>query len=98
MGFLRLILGWNWKIRRLRKKWDRAREKALKKEEPIRRMALEKLDSIENNLRILEEQRLNRVARARISKDVEINLAEVNAIIKSKPEELIAPEYQTQNQ
>jgi hypothetical protein len=87
MGLLRLILGWNWKIRKLRKKWDRLREKALKKDDPLRHTLLEKLDSAENNLRILEEQRLSRVDRARLSKTLEIDLEGIKAMLKGKPEE-----------
>jgi hypothetical protein len=95
MDILRLILGWNWRIRRLRKHWDRAREKTLKKENPIRKIALQKLDAMENNLRILEEQRLNRVTKARMTKELQINLEEVKALLKSKPEEL-QPAYPAQ--
>lgn len=94
MDILRLIFGWNWRVRRLRKHWDRTREKTLKKENPIRKTALEKLDAMENNLRVLEEQRLNRVAKARMTKEFQIDLAEVKALLKSKPEEL-QPAYQT---
>ncbi|RKX41819.1 MAG: hypothetical protein DRP27_10280 [Thermotogae bacterium] len=89
------MFGFQRKIRKLRKKWDRLREKALKKKEPIRHLALEKLDSIENHLRILEEQRLSRRDRARLSKEIEIDLAEVTGLLESKPEELGSPEYQT---
>lgn len=90
MNILQHILGWNWKIRKIRKKWDRLREKTLKKKNPIRAEALNKLDAISPNLIILEEQKLGRVDRARISKDVEINLAEIKALIDTKPEELAA--------
>ena len=90
MGILSHILGWNYKVRKLRKKWDRLREKTLKKKNPIRAEALNKLDSVSPNLITLEEQKLGRVDRARISKDVEINLAEVKALIETKPEELVA--------
>jgi DNA-binding transcriptional MerR regulator len=82
------LFGWGWKIRRLRKRWDRLREKSLRKEPAIRTVLLPKEDQIEQNLRILEERRLNRRERARIAKEVEIDLAEVKAILKSKPEEL----------
>ena len=85
LGFL---LGWKRKIRRLRKKWDRLREKALTKDEPLRGVALEKLDSIENELKTLEEKKLSRIDRARISKEVEITLSEIKALLKAKPEEL----------
>lgn len=90
MGILSRILGWNYKVRKLRKKWDRMREKALKKKNPIRADALKRLDIITPNLTMLEEQKLSRIDRARISKDVEINLAEVKALLETKPEELVA--------
>jgi hypothetical protein len=90
MGILGHILGWNWRVRRLRKRWDRLREKALKKKNPIRMDALKKLDAISPNLTTLEEQHLGRVDRARISKDVEINLEGIKALLNTKPEELIA--------
>lgn len=88
MGIFSLLFGWNWKVRRLRKKWDRAREKTLKKKGSIRQMALQKLDTIENNLRMLEEQRLSRMDRARLSKEVEIGVAEVRGLLNTKPDEL----------
>lgn len=90
MDVLRHILGWNWKVRKLRKRWDRLREKSLKKKNPMRMEALKRLDAISPNLITLEEQRLGRMDRARIAKDVEISMAEVNALLKSKPEELLA--------
>lgn len=85
---------WNWKVRKLRKRWDRCREKTLKKDNPTRKMLLEKLDAIETQLRTIEEQNLNRGARGKIAKEVEINLEEVKEILKSKPEELVAEEKQ----
>jgi len=88
MNIFDYLPGWSRKVRRLRRKWDRAREKTLRKKNPIRRMALEKLDAIENNLRIIEEQKLSRVDRARLSKQVEIEIEEVKALLKTKPEEL----------
>ena len=82
------LFGWGWKIRRLRKRWDRLREKSLKKEPAIRAVLLPKEDQIEQSLMILEERRLNRREKARIAREVEIDLAEVKAILKSRPEEL----------
>jgi len=87
MGILTRILGWSWKVRRLRKKWDRLREKALKKEGEQRKELLSKLDSLENNLRALEEQPLGRISRSRVAKQIEIELAEIKAMLKAKPEE-----------
>jgi len=90
MGILQHILGWNWRVRKLRKKWDRLREKSLKKKNPVRAEVLKRLDAVTPNLTTLEEQKLSRVDRARISKEIEINLAEIKAILDTKPEELIA--------
>jgi len=88
MGILSMILGWNWKVRRLRKRWDRLREKTLKKKNPVRQRSLKMLDAISPNLTTLEEQRLGRMDRARISKEIEISLAEVKALLDTKPGEL----------
>lgn len=84
-----MLFDWNWKVRRLRKKWDRLREKSLKKKGKIRFMLLEKLDTIEQNLRLLEERRLNRPERARIAKEIEIALAEIKEMVKMKEKDLI---------
>jgi len=90
MGILSHILGWNWRVRRLRKRWDRLREKSLRKKNPVRMQALERLDMIASNLSMLEEQRLSRIDRARISKELEINLEEAKAILEMKPGEVQA--------
>lgn len=84
MDILRAFFGWNWRIRRLRKKWDRLREKTLKKPKGMRLSILEKLDIIENNVRTLEERTLVRHERARISKEVELDLVEIGAMLKEK--------------
>ncbi|MEM5797767.1 MAG: hypothetical protein QXP39_00795 [Candidatus Aenigmatarchaeota archaeon] len=78
------LFGWGWKIRRLRRRWDRLREKALKKSEPARAEILQKLDVIENKIRTLEEQQPGIVLRARLAKEVEIDLAEIDALLKEK--------------
>ena len=71
---------WDRRVRKLRKKWDRTREKVLRKEE--KQNLLEKLDQIENSLRVLEEKELTRTDRYRVLKEVEIGLEEVNDILK----------------
>ncbi|MBN2101596.1 MAG: hypothetical protein JW716_01855 [Candidatus Aenigmarchaeota archaeon] len=78
------LFGHRRKIRKLRKKWDREREKALKLKEPLRTNVLKKMDQIELNIRSLEEQRLGRVDVARLTKETEIDLEETKAIMKSK--------------
>lgn len=75
------------KIRKLRKRWDRIREKTLKKSSEMRARLLPKEDQIEQNLRILEERHLHRGERARLMKEVELDLAEVKANLDSKPED-----------
>lgn len=76
--------GWRWKLRKLRKKWDRLREKTLKKDEPLRSEILQKLDIVENKLRTLEEQQLDFVMRTRLVKEVELDLEEIKATLKQK--------------
>jgi len=82
--FLSSIFGTKRRVRKIRKKWDRQREKALKLKEPLRMEVLKKLDQIELNIRSLEEQNLGRVNFARIMKTAEIDLEETKAIMKNK--------------
>ncbi len=82
---LRLILGWGRRIRKLRKRWDRLREKTLKKDASVRTRLLQREDQIEQNLRILEERRLNRGERARLARELELDLAEIKDMVKAKP-------------
>lgn len=93
MGLLTLIFGWKWKVRRLRKRWDRLREKALKTDGNYKLYILEKLDKTENKLRTLEEQPINRIVRVRIAKEVEIELEEIKEMLKIGPKGL--NEYKT---
>ena len=53
----------------------------------MRARLLPKEDQIEQNLRILEERHLHRGERARLMKEVELDLAEVKANLNSKPED-----------
>jgi hypothetical protein len=85
-----MFFGWNARVCRLRKKWDRIREKSLGRHEPLRSRALSRLDQVEQDLMLLEERHLNRMERARIAKTLEINLAEIGAMLKMKQEELQA--------
>ena len=71
-------------MKKLRKSWDRCREHALGKEEPRKKMLLERLDHIEDKLRTLEEQSVNRAARARLAKEVEIDLEEIKELLKGE--------------
>lgn len=90
MIILSRFFGWRAKVIRLRKKWDREREKALTKHDPLRSKLLSKLDQAEQNVVLLEERRLNHAERARIARTIEIDLAEIGAMLKMKQEELQA--------
>ena len=96
-GFLGFF-GFGRKVRKLRKKWDRLREKALKKEQPLKGDILLKMDQIEQNLRILEERKVSRMERSRLSKEIEIDLEEIKAMVKMKEEEYVAQKQATYSQ
>lgn len=82
------LFGWNGKVRRLRKRWDRLREKSLRKDASVRATVLPKEDQVEQNIRVLEERRLPHGERARVAKEVEIDLAEIKAILDEKPQKM----------
>ena len=86
LGFL---FGWPRKIRKLRKRWDRLRENSLKKKGLVKKTALEKLDMIEQKLRTLEEQKITRLDRSRLAREIEIDLAEIKAMMDSTPDEIM---------
>lgn len=79
---IEIILGWEWKIRRLRRRWDRLREKSLKKKEPLKTQLFQRLDLIEGNISTLEEQKLGFLTRKRIADDVNMQLKSVKTLIK----------------
>ncbi|MBI4175985.1 MAG: hypothetical protein HY518_02175, partial [Candidatus Aenigmarchaeota archaeon] len=89
------LFGWKAKVRRLRKRWDRLREKALKKEGLAKKSILERLDQTENKLRILEEQKISRLDRARLRKELEIDLEEIKELVRSKDVILQQPPYRS---
>ncbi len=85
-GFLGFF-GFGRKVRKLRKRWDRLREKSLKKKQPLKGDILTKMDMIEQNLRVIEERKVNRVERSRIAKEIEIDLEGIKAMVKMMEEE-----------
>jgi len=89
------LFGWGRKIRKLRKRWDRLREKSLKKKQPMRGDILTKMDVIEQNLRILEERKVSRVERSRLAKEIEIDLEGIKAMLKMKEDEYVQQRSQT---
>jgi hypothetical protein len=78
------VFGWERRVRKLRKRWDRLREKADRKHGPVRAKALNLLDAINSNVTTMEERQLSRIDRARMAKDVEISLEEVRELLKMK--------------
>jgi hypothetical protein len=84
MDLLGMIFGWNWKVRRTRRKWDRLREDALKKEGHLRKTLLEKLDHTEETLRIIEERKLSRKDRQRNMKIVKSELNYIKDLLEGK--------------
>lgn len=82
------LFGWNRKVRKLRRRWDRLREKSLKKDASVRATVLPKEDQVEQNIRVLEERKLPHGERARVAKEVEIDLAEIKAILEEKPQKV----------
>jgi len=88
------IPGWNRKIRRMRRDWDDAREKALTKKGRLRKILLTKLDKTEDNLKILEEKPMPRKMRKKISRDIKIDMAEIKIMLKTKEEDMV-PEEKT---
>jgi DNA-binding transcriptional MerR regulator len=86
---LNFIFGWPRKIRKLRKRWDRLREKTLKKKGLVKKTALEKLDMTEQKLKTLEEQKITRLDRSRLAREVELDLAEIKAMLQATPDEIM---------
>lgn len=95
LGF---IFGWPRKVRKLRKRWDRLREKTLKKKGLVKKTSLEKLDMIEQKLRTLEEQKITRLDRSRLAREVEIDLAEIKAMLEATPDEIMQAQRQVPGQ
>jgi hypothetical protein len=83
MDILGAIMGWRWKTQRIRRKWDRLREKALEKEGRVRSEALKQLDMTEDKVRMLEEQSLYRRDRVRIIREIELELGNTSDLIRN---------------
>ncbi|UCC91952.1 MAG: hypothetical protein JSV39_01665 [Candidatus Aenigmatarchaeota archaeon] len=93
-GFLGFF-GFGRRVRKLRKRWDRLREKSLKKKQPLKGEILTKMDVIEQNLRVIEERKVSRVERSRLAKEIEIDLEGIKAMVKMKDEEYVQQKSQT---
>ncbi len=82
MDIFGMVLGWNWKVKRTRRRWDRLRERTLGKGVRARRRVLRELDVIEEKLRMLEEEKLSRRDRTRILGEVQGDLANIARLLK----------------
>ncbi|MBN2095640.1 MAG: hypothetical protein JW727_06325 [Candidatus Aenigmarchaeota archaeon] len=92
MGFLSSVLcmfnsegAFRRRISRLRKKWDRLREKVDKKGYASKKDLLQKLDVAEQKIRTLEEEEgMNRWAKKDMAAKVEIELEKIVEEIKTE--------------
>ncbi len=89
------FFGFGRRVRKLRKRWDRLREKSLKKKQPLKGDILTKMDVIEQNLRVIEERKVSRVERSRLAKEIEIDLEGIKAMVKMKDDEYVQQKSQT---
>jgi hypothetical protein len=82
LDFFAMIFGWDWKVQRTRRKWDRLREHALEKEGRVRKEALRELDLVEDKLKMIEEQSLTRRDRVRLMREVNMALANIADLLE----------------
>ncbi|MBU0898342.1 MAG: hypothetical protein KKB03_02130 [Nanoarchaeota archaeon] len=82
------VPGWNRRVRKIRRDWDRAREETLKKKGELRKILLKKLDLIEENIKLIEEQPLSRLNKRKIARGIEIDMEEIKTILEAKKDEL----------
>ena len=79
------VFGWKGKIYKLRRKYDRIREKADLLDNQQQKMdVLRILDQIENTLIMLEERRIGRFERKRLASSVKSSLEKAKAILDGK--------------
>lgn len=84
------IPGWNRRVRKIRREWDKYREKSLSRKRNVRNILLKKLDTIEERVRMIEEEHLPRFTRGRMAKEVEIDLEEIKIMLDTKDEEFLS--------
>ena len=82
MDILGMFLGWNWRLQRTRRRWDRVREHALEKEGRVRHDALKQLDDTEDKLKILEEEKLSRRDRIKMLREIKMEIANIADLIE----------------
>lgn len=73
------------RLYKIRKKWDRLREKIDKKNPPSKQEFLERLDRVEQDIRTLEEKSdLNKWARKKMASEVELELEKIKEALKAE--------------
>jgi hypothetical protein len=82
MDFLGTVMGWNWRLRRTRRRWDRLREHALGRKGRLRTTVLKELDDVEDKVRTLEEERLSRRDRTRMLREVHMRLENISDLLE----------------
>jgi hypothetical protein len=82
MNFFSIFMGWNWRVQRTRRKWDRLREHSLDKKGRVRNYLLRELDLLEDKVKNLEEENLTRRDRVRIMKEVEAGLENLQDVLE----------------
>jgi hypothetical protein len=82
MDILGIFLGWNWKVQRTRRRWDRLREHALEEKGRVRSEALRELDIVEDKLKMIEEQSLTRRDRIRIMREVRMEMKNIADLLE----------------
>ncbi len=85
IGYIRFFFSYRRRVFRLRKGYDRIREKADKERNAEKRLrALKILDQIEPTLTIIEEQRVSRFERMRMFNYVRSGVNEAKKMLKEK--------------
>ncbi|MGC9310925.1 MAG: hypothetical protein ACP5E4_04365 [Candidatus Aenigmatarchaeota archaeon] len=70
---------------KVRKRWDRTREKGIKKEPPSKDKFLERLDRIEQDLRTVEEKEdLNKWTRKKMANEIELELEKIRDAVDAE--------------
>jgi len=75
------------KLQDTRRKWDRLREKVIRKDYPSRVAILERLDRVEQDIKTLEEKdnnELNIWAKRKMLGEVEIEIDKIKEMIKEE--------------
>ncbi len=82
MDLFGMVFGWNWRLARTRRRWDRLREHALDKKGRVREESLKELDDAEEKIRMLEEEHLSRRDRVKILREAEMEMSNIEDLLR----------------